>query len=76
MGLYPGERLSRRTVYERSRAVLPDNGCILEIKGRSTLPAWVRHGIRWAELQQETVPKYVMVVDKLGLDTTGKGVFL
>jgi len=67
MGLHPGEACSRAMLYDRSRSILPEWKVILEIKNHGPLPAWIRQGIRWADLQQETVPKYVMAVDALNL---------
>lgn len=75
MGLHPEEELSRETFYDRSRAILPETEVILEIKGRETTPGWVQRGIRWCELQQETVPKYVLAVEALNLVRLTSGAF-
>jgi hypothetical protein len=74
MGLHPGEELRRDVFYDCSRAILPETEFILEIKGPGLLPGWVRRGIEWCELEQETVPKYVMAVEALNLVRLASGV--
>lgn len=76
MGMFPGELLSPDMMDDPSRKLLPDNLVILEIKSNSGIPSWVPEGVRRIELIQQTVPKYVMGVEKLGLTgTTPVGVF-
>jgi hypothetical protein len=41
---------------------------ILEIKFTERIPAWVRHLVQVHELQRQSVPKYVMAVDRRAAD--------
>jgi SPX domain protein involved in polyphosphate accumulation len=41
---------------------------ILEIKFTEHIPAWVRHLVRVHELQRQSVPKYVLAVDRRAAD--------
>ncbi len=75
IGLHPGEVLSRSLLYERSRMLIPETVVILEVKGRGQLPRWIRRGVQWCNLQQETVPKYVMAVDALNLVNLSTGIY-
>lgn len=75
VGLHPGETVTWDLLAQRSRAVLPETEVILEIKAQPPLPSWIRRGIRWADLQQETVPKYVMAVESLNLVKLATGVY-
>jgi len=67
IGLHPGERLSRRLLYDPARRLLPETLSILEVKATRGIPAWVHQGIIAGELQQQTIPKYVSAVEALGL---------
>jgi hypothetical protein len=66
-GLHPEERLTRDLLFHRSRRLLPDTLAILEVKCTRGIPGWVHRGIAAAELQQQTIPKYVTAVEVLGL---------
>jgi hypothetical protein len=46
---------------------MPDTLAILEVKATRGIPGWVHEGIVAAELQQQTIPKYVTAVRTLGL---------
>ena len=67
LGLHPGERASREMLLDRSRSLMPETMAILEVKATEGIPAWVHQGVVAAELQQQTIPKYVTAVEALGL---------
>lgn len=67
VGLHPGEKLTRELLFAPSRALLPDTLLILEVKATGEIPGWVHEGVVAAELQQQTLPKYVTAVEVLGL---------
>lgn len=66
-GLFPGEKMSAATMEDPLRRMLPDHLVVLEVKANNAVPSWIHQGIRMVELQQQTVPKYVMAVEKLGM---------
>jgi hypothetical protein len=68
-GLYPGERLTRDVLSDRSRSLMPDGLVILEVKATHGIPPWVTDGALTVELQQRPVPKYVIAVERLGMAT-------
>ncbi len=75
-GLHPGERLTRELLYDRSRSLMPDTLVILEVKATAGIPGWVHDGVVAAELQRQTIPKYVTAVEVLGLpELTPAGVY-
>jgi len=73
--LHARARMSRAALYDDAGALLPADRMVLEVKGPEELPAWVRDGIGPLELQQQSVPKYVMAVEALHLVTFLTGVF-
>lgn len=66
-GLHPGERVTPDLLRDRSRSLLPDTLVILEVKTTHGIPRWVHEGVLAVELQQQTIPKYVTAVERLGL---------
>ncbi len=67
-GLYPGERLELGRMADPSSRIMSDTLVVLEVKATGGIPAWVAEGARCVELVQRPVPKYVLAVEKLGLD--------
>jgi hypothetical protein len=65
--LYPGEAMSRGVLYDPTRAALHDTLSVLEIKAQHTVPAWLSELVRSAALNGESVSKYVLALDALGL---------
>lgn len=66
--LHPGEQLESDRMADPFSRVTPDTLVILEVKATRGIPVWVAEGARTVELVQKPVPKYVMAVEKLGLD--------
>ncbi len=67
IGLFPGERLTRELMLDRSRHLMPDTLAILEVKATKGIPRWVHEGVVAAELKQQTIPKYITAVEVLGM---------
>lgn len=65
--LHPGQQLSREVLFDGVGSVLADTLVILEVKHTSAMPHWVTQSALAVGLTQQTVPKYVMAVSKLGL---------
>jgi len=68
--LYPGEELTHDIMEDPSRRILPDDQVILEVKATKEIPAWVSDGVFRVGLRQIPVPKYVMGIEKLGINET------
>ena len=66
--LHPGEQLEAERMADPTSRIMPDTLVILEVKATSGIPAWVAEGARTVELVQKPVPKYVLAVEKLGLE--------
>ncbi len=66
--LHPGEALETGRMADPLSRIMPDTLVILEVKATTGIPAWVAEGARNVELVQKPVPKYVLAVEKLGLD--------
>ena len=76
VGLHPGEVLTRDSLFDRSRRLLPETLVILEVKTTRGIPGWVHDGVVVAELQQQTIPKYISAVEVLDLiELTASGVY-
>ena len=76
IGLFPGERLTRQLLLDRSRHLMPDTLAILEVKATRGIPPWVHEGVVAAELKQQTIPKYITAVEVLGMpDLVATGVY-
>jgi hypothetical protein len=76
LGLHPRERLSRGMLFDSSRRLLSDTLVILEVKATNGVPPWVHDGVVVAELQQQTIPKYITAVEVLRLrEHRASGVF-
>lgn len=67
VGLHPGEVLTRQLLFSPARRLMPDTLSILEVKSTKGLPRWLHEGVEAAELQQQTIPKYITAVEVLGL---------
>jgi hypothetical protein len=67
-GLYPGEELNSEFLGFRERNLLGDGVAILEIKATGKIPSWVKREVVRFGLQAQPVPKYVMAMDRLGLE--------
>jgi len=65
--LFPGEAMSRTRLYDSTRAAVPDTYAVLEIKAAQSLPAWLAQLVRGADLNIDSVSKYVRALDTLGL---------
>ncbi len=66
-GLHPGEVVTGTLLRDHMRSLMPDTLEILEVKATRGIPRWVHDGIVAAELQQQTIPKYITAVEVLGL---------
>jgi hypothetical protein len=76
VGLHPGELLTRDLLFSRARSLMPDTLSILEVKSTRGLPRWLHEGVEAAELQQQTIPKYITAVEVLGLvELNASGVY-
>jgi hypothetical protein len=72
-GLFPFEEMTRAHIASPERGLLPDQLTILEVKSTSGIPCWVSEGAEFVELVQRSVPKYVMAVERLGIDRLTPG---
>lgn len=76
VGLHPGEALTHDSLCDPSRRLLPETLVILEVKATQGMPGWVHDGVVVAELQQQTIPKYISAVEALDLlELTATGVY-
>ena len=76
VGLQPGEQLTRELLFSPARMLMPDTLAILEVKSTKGLPRWLHEGVQAAELQQQTIPKYITAVEVLGLvELSSAGVY-
>jgi hypothetical protein len=66
--LFPGEQLTSELIFEPRAKLMPETQVVLEVKSNNGVPRWAEEGARVAELVQIPVPKYVMAVEKLGID--------
>jgi hypothetical protein len=71
VGLHPGEKLTRKLLLDERRSLMPDTLVILEVKTTHGIPPWVHEGVVAAELQQQTIPKYITAVEVLRLTECG-----
>ena len=65
--LYPGEPMDCRLLYDAGRAAVPDRYAVLEVKAAQTLPRWLSELIQRASLTTESISKYVLAMNALGL---------
>ena len=65
--LFPGEPMTRSLLYDGTRAVLDDSWAVLEIKAQQTVPVWLGELVRSAGIVAESVSKYVLAINTLGL---------
>ena len=73
LALHPHERLTPRLLHDPTRRLMADTLVILEVKATKSIPPWVYEGVRAAELQRKTIPKYVAAVELLGLHELYRG---
>ena len=77
IGLHPRERLTRDVLDAGSRSLMADSLVILEVKSCKRMPGWVLDGVCAAELQHQSVPKYITAVESLGMiDTIPIGAYV
>ena len=67
LALHPRERLTAKLLHDPGRRLMADTLVILEVKATKGIPPWVYEGVKAAELQRKTIPKYVTAVEALGL---------
>jgi hypothetical protein len=75
LALHPEEHLDRDVLCDPRHLCLPDTASILEIKSGGDVPEWVLEGLHSCELQQQAISKYVLAVEKLGLQGREMGVY-
>ncbi len=69
MGYHPEETVTKDSLLNSDRRLMPDDMAILEIKNNSPeLPKWALQGIRQLGLVQKSIPKYISAIEKLGID--------
>jgi len=67
VALHPKERLERHMLIEPQYQCLKDTQFILEIKCRGSLPHWIIEPIQVCQLEQQSISKYVLSVERLNL---------
>ena len=65
--LHPHEKLTRDLIDNPHRQMMAETLSVLEVKATKGIPPWVNDGVLAAELRQQTIPKYITAVERLGL---------
>ncbi|MEX2299859.1 MAG: polyphosphate polymerase domain-containing protein [Bryobacterales bacterium] len=71
--IHPHQRLTTDHIFDPRTRMMPETRVVLEVKSNNGTPRWAEEGARLVELVQIPVPKYVMAVEKLGIDKVPLG---
>jgi hypothetical protein len=75
VALHPGEPLQRHMLIEPQRQCIRDTQFVLEIKSNGALPRWITDAIREFQIEQRAFSKYVVCIEKLGIQNREIGVY-